>query len=377
MTKNRTMMALLAATTLAAGLPAVASAQDWGVNQRQTQLDQRIEAGVRSGQLTNVEAARLRDEFQDIARLERRYRDGGLSAAERADLDQRFDELSSRIRDERRDFQADGPRGGDWRSMNERQATLDQRIDAGVRRGQLTEVEAARLRADFQELSRLERRYRADGLSQSERADLDQRFDELAASIREERRDWQAERPGVGQWQNIDQRQAQLDRRIEAGVRNGQLTQVEAARLRAEFQGIARLERRYRQNGLSPAERADLDRRFDQLSASIRDERRDRQTDRWENLNQRQAQFQERLNRAVQDRRLNSRQALSLRMEFDNIARLEQRYRIDGLTRAERADLDARFDRLQANFRASVNASSYGYGYGQAPNLFDYLFGIR
>ncbi|HEX2561050.1 hypothetical protein [Phenylobacterium sp.] len=377
MTKNRTLMALLAATTLAAGVPAVASAQDWGVNQRQAQLDQRIDAGVRSGQLTEAEAARLRDEFQDIAQLEQRYRYGGLNAAERAELDRRFDQLSASIRDERRDRQAERPGSDGWQNINERQVQLDQRIDAGVRSGQLTEAEAARLQAEFQDLSRLERRYRADGLTPTERADLDRQFDQLSARIRDERRDWQAERPGSGEWQNLNQRQARLEQRIDAGVRNGQLTQAEAARLRAEFQDILRLERRYRQNGLSPAERADLDQRFDQLAASIRDERRDRQADRWENLNERQAQFQDRLNRAVQDRRLNSRQAMNLRMEFDNIARLEQNYRRDGLSRAERADLDMRFDRLQANFRASVNASSYGYGYGQAPNLFDYLFGLR
>ena len=36
-----------------------------------------------------------------------------------------------------------------------------------------------------------------------------------------------------------------------------------------------------------------------------------------------------------------------------------------------------RFDQLQANFRASVQTSQYGYGYGRSPNLFDYLFGIQ
>jgi hypothetical protein len=374
---NRTLMGLLAATTLAAGIPAVASAQDWGINQRQAQLDQRIDAGLRSGQLTDAEAVRLRAEFQEISRLERRYRADGLSSAERADLDRRFDALAAGIRDERRDWQTDRPGSGEWQAIDRRQAQLDQRIDAGVRSGQLTDAEAVRLRAEFQEISRLERRYRADGLSSAERADLDRRFDALASRIRDERRDWQAEGPRGGEWQNINQRQAQLDRRIDAGLRNGQLTRAEAARLRAQYQDIARLERRYRAGGLSPAERADLDRRFDRLSESIRDERRDQQGDRWENLNQRQAQFQQRLNRAVQDRRLNSRQALNLRTEFDTIARIEQQYRRDGLTARERADLDMRFDRLQANFRASVAASSYGYGYGEAPNLFDWLFGLR
>ena len=76
---------------------------------------------------------------------------------------------------------------------------------------------------------------------------------------------------------NINQRQEQLDRRIDRGLRNGSLTQREARRLRAEFRDIARLEARYRANGLSPRERADLDRRFDRLAAQIRYERHDRQ----------------------------------------------------------------------------------------------------
>lgn len=78
-------------------------------------------------------------------------------------------------------------------------------------------------------------------------------------------------------WQNINARQAQLDRRIDQGVRNGSLTRNEAVRLRAEFRDIARLETRYRATGgLQGWERQDLDRRFDRLSAKIRMERHDR-----------------------------------------------------------------------------------------------------
>ena len=74
---------------------------------------------------------------------------------------------------------------------------------------------------------------------------------------------------------SINERQARLERRIEQGIRNGQLTRYEAARLRREFRRIAYLENRYRSNGLSGWERADLDRRFDALQAQIRYERRD------------------------------------------------------------------------------------------------------
>jgi hypothetical protein len=78
-------------------------------------------------------------------------------------------------------------------------------------------------------------------------------------------------------WISINQRQAQLDHRIDQGVRNGSLNRREAYRLRGEFSQIARLEARYRVNGLSGWERADLDRRFDSLSAQIRAERHDDQ----------------------------------------------------------------------------------------------------
>ncbi|MGH6911748.1 MAG: hypothetical protein ACREE0_08395 [Phenylobacterium sp.] len=78
-------------------------------------------------------------------------------------------------------------------------------------------------------------------------------------------------------WVSINQRQAQLDRRIDQGVRNGSLTRREAYRLRGEFTQIARLEARYRVNGLTGWERADLDRRFDGLSAEIRAQRHDDQ----------------------------------------------------------------------------------------------------
>lgn len=80
-------------------------------------------------------------------------------------------------------------------------------------------------------------------------------------------------------YQGINQRQENQIRRIEQGVRSGELTRGEAQRLRGEFRALNRLEQRYRaSNGLSAGERRDLDRRFDQLSRRIRDQKRDRQT---------------------------------------------------------------------------------------------------
>lgn len=193
-------LALAAATALTAAAGA-ATAQDWmPINMRQEMLERRIEAGIRSGDLTRVEARTLRADFNTLARLEARYRVNGLSNWERADLDRRFDMLSARIRMERADTQSRdwfGGRGwtdnrGQWVSIERRKMQLDRRIDRGLRSGQLTNAEAARLRDEFDEIARMEYRFRRDGrLSVSERAALDREFDQLAAQIRWERNDRQ------------------------------------------------------------------------------------------------------------------------------------------------------------------------------------------
>lgn len=170
-----------------------------------------------------------------------------------------------------------------WMPIDQRQERLDDRIDAGVRNGDLTRSEAVRLRGEFNALANLEDRYRRNGLSNWERSDLDRRFDALSARIRFERndaqdRDWYGGRNWTddrGQWVSMERRKVQLDRRIDQGLRSGQLTSGEAARLRAEFDAIARVEYRYRANGLSRWEQTDLNRRFDRLATQIRFERRD------------------------------------------------------------------------------------------------------
>lgn len=185
-----------------------------------------------------------------------------------------------------------------WMTIDERQDRLESRIEAGIRSGDLSRGEARQLRMEFRDIAALEARYRVNGLSPSEMADLDQRFDRLAMQVRMERRDWDRRgdnrrdyarnddwgrwfgganwRDNGGQWVSINRRQAQLERRINQGIRSGQLTQTEAARLRADYNMLLRVEARYRRNGFSTSEIADLDRRFDMLAAKIRFERSDR-----------------------------------------------------------------------------------------------------
>lgn len=336
---KRTLITLLAGAALIAstGAPTFATAQRQGVpdifmsiNDRQDELDARIDAGVRDGSLTRAEATQLRNEFKALAQLEAQYRASGntLTLGERADLDLRFDDLSDRIRVNRNDDERG--RGARPQTIDERQAELDARIDAGVREGSLTKQEAAQLQADFDAIARLESQYRSSGgvLTANERADLDQRFDALAASIRDNRNDndGRGGRDGRGgqPFQSVRERQAEFDRRIDAGVRDGSIGTPEAAGYRSEFQALVRLEDQYRggQGGYTPAERFEVQRRFDQLSARFPAPRNGNQGNdsRWANLYQRQQQFDDRIDRAVRDGRVSQGNAANLRAEFAAIA---------------------------------------------------------
>ncbi|MDQ8028370.1 MAG: hypothetical protein REJ23_06560 [Brevundimonas sp.] len=76
-------------------------------------------------------------------------------------------------------------------------------------------------------------------------------------------------------WQPIAQRKHNLDRRIDVGQRNGQLSRREATRLRGQLNELVRLEYSYQRGGLTVRERNDLDRRYDNLSRQVRWERAD------------------------------------------------------------------------------------------------------
>ena len=189
---KKLIIGLLAATALGA-VAVPAAAQPWrGINERQAELDRRIDNGVRRGCLTRAESIRLRTEFRRIVILEGTYRrtGGGLNAWERQDLDRRLDRLNQDIRRQCRDGDDrwDGPGRPElpWESINQRQRRLDDRIDRGIRRGCLSRREADRLRAEFRNIAAVEAQYRrtGGGLNQWERQDLDRRFDRLGDDIR-------------------------------------------------------------------------------------------------------------------------------------------------------------------------------------------------
>jgi len=73
----------------------------------------------------------------------------------------------------------------------------------------------------------------------------------------------------------------------------------------------------------------------------------------------------ERVQRGIESGRITRREAEGLRYEFRDLAQRERVYSRNGLTWQERADLDARFERLQARVRYErrdgEDRGDYGY----------------
>lgn len=228
---NTAMMSgLLAAMLVAASVPVTAAERERnGVNQRQQHQQQRIQQGARQGDLTRGETRRLQGQARDIRREEHTFRsDGRFTPAERHHVQRDLDRQSRDIHRERNDgqrrFGHDGPRDhagsrpnrgwqgnhygwqrnhfggqGSTRAFDRRydnaQHDQRQRIQQGIRSGELTRQEAGRLMAEQRRLESQERSYLADGsLSRWERADMMQDLNRASRHIYNETHDAQARR---------------------------------------------------------------------------------------------------------------------------------------------------------------------------------------
>ena len=190
-------MKTLSATVLTlAGVLAVVSAsqadtrhtRDPGVNARQHNQRDRIQQGVRSGELTRRETGKLVEEQRDVRQLERAYKsDGTLTGAERRDLHHEQNQASRDIYRQKHDEQDRAVRDP---GVNQRQANQTGRIVQGVKSGELTHGEAQELRTERSDIRDLEQTYKSDGtLTGAERQDLHQQLNQQSQEIYEEKHD--------------------------------------------------------------------------------------------------------------------------------------------------------------------------------------------
>ncbi len=117
--------------------------------QRNVNQQQRIEEGLKSGQLTTKEAARLEREQARISRTEKKaLRDGTLDASEKARIANLQNQASRDIKAEKNDAAQGNPNSVSSQRMQadvQRNVNQQQRIENGIKDGSLTNQEVAKL----------------------------------------------------------------------------------------------------------------------------------------------------------------------------------------------------------------------------------------
>ena len=136
---------LLCATTAALMLPAMAQTSQ-SINDRKENQQDRIANGVQSGELTAGETKNLEKKEGALNLEERDMRkldNGHLTAADKATLNKQQNQLSKDIYKQKHDAQTQNvnPKS----EVGQRQRNQQERIAQGVKSGQLTPRETARL----------------------------------------------------------------------------------------------------------------------------------------------------------------------------------------------------------------------------------------
>lgn len=194
------VIASLAASAALAQAPASPSAQSAqnapGFIQRNINQQERIEQGLQSGQLNTREAARLEREQSAIERREANaLRDGQLTAQERARINAAQNRASRDIAREKHDAQFGNPYSVSSQRMQtdvQRNVNQQSRIQQGMKSGELTRPEAARLEAGQSRVTAAEARAGHDGhVGVAEQADLRWRENHQSRRIYKEKHDAQ------------------------------------------------------------------------------------------------------------------------------------------------------------------------------------------
>ncbi|WP_017671860.1 hypothetical protein [Blastomonas sp. AAP53] len=149
-------------------------------------------------------------------------------------------------------------------------AQFEQRIDTDVRSGAIDQRTAARLKSDYYDLVQLEARYGADRrFTTQERQDLTDRYGRLTQIVSD---------GGYGDdGQNdigisVADGQGEFNQRVDASVTARRITRVAGARLKTDYAALVRTEATYLRDGrVTEQERDDLYTRLEALDARVGD----------------------------------------------------------------------------------------------------------
>lgn len=167
------------------------------VNRRFERQQDRIAAGINSGQLTPREAANLETKEAALKSEERTFRlenGGSLTRAEQTKLNKQENNLSEQVFDQKHDAQTatTTPKS----EVGARLENQQDRIAAGINSGQLTAGETARLEAREVELRHeiaTDRQANGGKLTDAERKEINQELNGLSARISKQKHDDQTQ----------------------------------------------------------------------------------------------------------------------------------------------------------------------------------------
>ena len=186
----------VAAVAVAVLVSIPGSALAGGIKKRAGNQQDRIAQGVQSGQLTARETARLERKESALnheVRDMRAVNGGTLTPKDRAVVNHQQNRLSRDIDAQKHDGQSQGSGAGEVAQRKENQ---QDRIGQGIRSGQLTAGEAARLEGKESALNQETRDMRAlDGgkLTPGDKAVVNQQQNELSHRIDDQKHDAQTQ----------------------------------------------------------------------------------------------------------------------------------------------------------------------------------------
>ena len=157
------------------------------INQRKENQQDRIGQGIQSGQVTAGEASKLETKESDLNKEERLMRaedNGKLTSADKKALTQQQNQLSNRIYKDKHNgaVQNTNPSG----KVGQRAENQQDRIAQGVKSGQLTASETARLEQKESNLNKEvsgDRKTNGGHLTQAEKTQVNRRQNKVSSQI--------------------------------------------------------------------------------------------------------------------------------------------------------------------------------------------------
>lgn len=227
---------------------------------------------------------------------------------------------------------------------------FESRVDADVRSGSLSRNTGSRLKYDYYELVQIEARYGADRrFTSQERADLTDRYNALTQIL--SNGGYADGNGGYGdddvRAENVAEGQAAFVARVNAAVSARRITRAAGTRLRTDYAALVRTEANYMRDGrLTERERDDLESQLDALDIRVGDVGygggSTMQTPR--------ARL-DAIARALPNSGLTAAAQAQIRVEHEDLSRLDMAYGRYAVAADDRAYLDRRLTELEMRVR--------------------------